>query len=53
MRNQGHLLYPSEHIMNIIYTLETAIINVLNNKCISKHVLEHSNYYIQISVKYF
>lgn len=41
MRNRGHLLSPSECLMNIIYCLETAIINVINNKSISRHILEH------------
>jgi hypothetical protein len=41
MRSRGHLLSPSECLMNIIYSLETAIINVTNNKSISKHILVH------------
>lgn len=41
MRNQGHLLSPSEYLMNIIYSLETAIIKVINNHSISRHILEH------------
>lgn len=41
MKNQGHLLSPSEYLMNIIYSLETAIIKVINNHSISRHILEH------------
>lgn len=41
MRNRGHLLSPSECLMNIVYSLETAIINVINNHSISRHILEY------------
>lgn len=40
MRSQGHLLNPSEYLMNLIYSLEIVILNILNNQDIHKNILE-------------
>jgi len=46
MRNRRHLLSPSECLMNIIYCLVIAIINVIKNKSISRHILEHGKRFL-------
>lgn len=41
LRSEGHLFTPTDSLMKLVYSLETAIINVLNKNQINKNILEY------------
>lgn len=40
-RSKGYLFHPSEPLMSIVFSLETSILNVLQNQNMNKHILEN------------
>lgn len=40
LRSKGHLLVPNDSLIQLIYNLETAIVDVLSNEKLNKNVLD-------------
>lgn len=40
LRSEGHLFIPTDILMQIVYNLETTIVNVLENNVLNKHILD-------------
>jgi len=41
LRSEGHLFTPTDSLMKLVYSLETAIIDALNNNQINKNILDY------------